>query len=125
MEGAPGGGARKGRRAALLLCVFLGGLGAHRFYAGRIRTGIVMLALSPWLAAAVWGAIALILIRSPAFSDAVSPVLLLGGISFLFFAGWFWVMMWWLGWLVWWAIDIALICSGEFLAGTARPRAAA
>ena len=31
----------KSRLVALLLCFFLGGLGVHRFYAGKIGTGIV------------------------------------------------------------------------------------
>lgn len=33
----------KSRLAALLLCIFLGGLGIHRFYVGKIGTGIVWL----------------------------------------------------------------------------------
>ena len=33
----------KSRLVALLLCVFLGGLGVHRFYAGKIGTGIIWL----------------------------------------------------------------------------------
>ena len=37
--GAPG----KSKITALLLCIFLGGLGVHRFYVGKIGTGIVWL----------------------------------------------------------------------------------
>ena len=33
----------KNKIAALLLCIFLGGLGIHRFYVGKIGTGIVWL----------------------------------------------------------------------------------
>ncbi|MDD2568525.1 MAG: TM2 domain-containing protein [Clostridia bacterium] len=33
----------KSRLVALLLCVFLGYLGIHRFYAGKIGTGILWL----------------------------------------------------------------------------------
>lgn len=33
----------KSRLVALLLCIFLGGLGIHRFYAGKIGTGIIWL----------------------------------------------------------------------------------
>ena len=31
----------KSKTVALLLCIFLGGLGVHRFYVGKIGTGIV------------------------------------------------------------------------------------
>lgn len=37
----PTGISSKSRLVALLLCLFLGGLGIHRFYAGKIGTGII------------------------------------------------------------------------------------
>lgn len=33
----------KSRLIDLLLCIFLGGIGAHRFYEGKIGTGILYL----------------------------------------------------------------------------------
>lgn len=47
-QAAPGlgmmqGVSRKSKTVALLLCIFLGGLGVHRFYVGKIGTGIIYL----------------------------------------------------------------------------------
>lgn len=33
---------KKSNVVALILCIFLGGLGVHRFYVGKIGTGIAM-----------------------------------------------------------------------------------
>lgn len=33
----------KSRLVALLLCIFLGGIGVHRFYVGKVGTGIIWL----------------------------------------------------------------------------------
>ena len=39
---APAAGtSSKSKITALLLCIFLGGLGVHRFYVGKIGTGVV------------------------------------------------------------------------------------
>ena len=36
----------KSRTVALLLCLFLGGFGAHRFYTGKAVTGLMQLILT-------------------------------------------------------------------------------
>ena len=39
----PHGPSQKSRLVALLLCIFFGGLGIHRFYIGKIGTGVIYL----------------------------------------------------------------------------------
>lgn len=53
--------------AALLLCFFLGVLGVHRFYVGKIGTGILMLLTVGGLG--VWVLIDFIVILIGKFSD--------------------------------------------------------
>ncbi len=57
----------KSRLAALLFCVFLGVLGVHRFYVGKIGTGILMLLTFGGLG--IWTLIDLILIIVGSFRD--------------------------------------------------------
>ena len=52
----------------ILLCFFLGPFGAHRFYAGKIGTGILMLLTFGGLG--IWSLIDFIMIVCSAFRDA-------------------------------------------------------
>jgi len=57
----------RSRLIALLLCFFLGCFGAHRFYAGKIGTGVLMLITLGGLG--IWMLVDLILIAAGAFRD--------------------------------------------------------
>lgn len=57
----------KGFVPTLLLCFFLGVLGVHRFYVGKIFTGILMLITFGGLG--IWSLIDFIMIAVGAFKD--------------------------------------------------------
>jgi TM2 domain-containing membrane protein YozV len=57
----------RSRLAALLLCLFLGGIGVHRFYVGKIGTGIAMIFTLGGLG--IWVLIDLIMIIVGGFTD--------------------------------------------------------
>lgn len=57
----------KGFVPTLLLCFFLGGLGVHRFYVGKVGTGLLMLFTLGGLG--IWTIIDFILIAVGNFTD--------------------------------------------------------
>ena len=52
----------------LLLCIFVGGLGGHRFYVGKIGTGIIQLLTLG--GCGIWSLVDLIMIICQTFTDA-------------------------------------------------------
>ena len=57
----------KGFVPTLLLCFFLGGLGIHRFYTGKIGTGILMILTLGGLG--IWALVDFVMIAVGAFKD--------------------------------------------------------
>jgi TM2 domain-containing membrane protein YozV len=57
----------------LLLSIFFGGLGVHRFYVGKIGTGILMIVTFGGLG--LWALIDLIMIATGNFTDSDGAVI--------------------------------------------------
>ena len=57
------------KTVTLLLCLFLGGFGAHRFYVGKSGTAVLLLFLSLCGLGGMWVIIDLILILTDSFTD--------------------------------------------------------
>ena len=63
----------KGYVPAILICLFLGGLGVHRFWVGKIGTGILMLLTFGGLG--IWALIDLVMIITGKFTDKEGRVI--------------------------------------------------
>ena len=57
------------RTVTLLLCLFLGGFGAHRFYVGKSGTAVALLILTFCGFGGLWAFIDLIMILAGSFTD--------------------------------------------------------
>ena len=64
----------KSRLVALLFCIFLGPLGVHRFYVGKVGTGILQLVTFGGFG--IWALIDLILILVGTFRDKQERLLI-------------------------------------------------
>ena len=62
------GASEKNRMITLLLCLFLGGLGIHRFYVGKVGTGILTI-VTVFGFIGIWPLIDLIMIAAGKFTD--------------------------------------------------------
>ena len=59
---------QKSKTTAALLCFFLGGFGVHRFYTGKIGTGVIQfLTLGGFV---IWAIIDFVMILTGSFLDA-------------------------------------------------------
>ena len=69
--GGPGGNmvSSRSRLMTLLFCIFLGWLGVHRFYVGKVGTGILMIILMCTGIGEIWLFIDFILILLGSFTD--------------------------------------------------------
>ena len=65
----PNAVSEKNINTTLLLCTFLGWLGVHRFYTGKVGTGILIIILSLFGVGFIWVLIDLITILAGNFKD--------------------------------------------------------
>jgi TM2 domain-containing membrane protein YozV len=70
------GASEKDWLTTLLLAIFLGGIGIHRFYVNKIGTGIIMLLLCWTGISFIWAIIDIIMIATGKFKDKTENVII-------------------------------------------------
>jgi len=86
---------------ALLLWFFLGTLGGHRFYSGRIKSALVQL-IMPWI-----GLIFLLAVAGFSYADNFSGMGISGILVAIFYVGFF----------IWLLVDLIYLLMGKFRDG--------
>jgi TM2 domain-containing membrane protein YozV len=70
------GASEKDWLTTLLLALFLGGIGIHRFYVNKIGTGIIMILLCWTGISLIWAIIDIIMIATGRFKDKNGNIIL-------------------------------------------------
>jgi len=107
----PAGYKPKKKLTALLLLIFLGGWGAHRFYTGKIGTAIFMLSLSI-LNIIFWLFFLALFNDGDYTSGFFAGIILYGYFNYMFIS--FLVIIISIGLFIWCFIDFIKICVGKF-----------
>ncbi len=114
----------KSTKTSMLLCICLAPLGIHRFYVGRIYSGLLMFIPGlAWYAWQMYKSINAITLLGLPEGVSITPQALLIGTTSGAPQGMLDVFMPWVGWavIIWSLIDLLLIVFGKFTDSAGLP----